>query len=114
MTTAFGKKLRKIRVDKDMLLKDMADELKVSCAYLSSVENGKRDVPQEWIKKISKLYSVDFSELNELAFCSNKSTKINLSQKNSRANSMLYSFARKFDNLDDDEIEKISEILKKL
>ena len=52
MLTEFGKFLRKIRIDRQELLRDMAGTLGVSVAYLSAVENGKRNVPVSWINKI--------------------------------------------------------------
>lgn len=45
MLTRFGKQLRKLRIDREERLKDMADRLNVTTAYLSAVENGKRTVP---------------------------------------------------------------------
>ena len=42
MLTALGRFLRKIRIDRNELLKDMADKLEVSASFLSAVENGKR------------------------------------------------------------------------
>ena len=45
MLTKFGKKLRALRLENDQRLKDMADKLEVTAAYLSAVENGKRSVP---------------------------------------------------------------------
>ena len=45
MLTKFGKELRKIRIENDEILKDMADKLNVTAAYLSAVENGNRKVP---------------------------------------------------------------------
>lgn len=38
MLTKFGKELRKIRIENDEILKDMADKLNVTAAYLSAVE----------------------------------------------------------------------------
>lgn len=38
MATNYGKVLRKIRVDRDELLKDMAGKLGITSAYLSSIE----------------------------------------------------------------------------
>ena len=37
MLTKFGKELRKIRIEHDEILKDMADKLNVTAAYLSAV-----------------------------------------------------------------------------
>ena len=59
MLTEFGKALRKIRIDRQQLLKDMANKLGVSSAYLSAVENGKRRMPQDWVSKIASIYSLD-------------------------------------------------------
>ena len=47
MLTEFGKCLRKIRIDKAELLKDMAEKLQVTSAYLSAVEHGKREIPDD-------------------------------------------------------------------
>ena len=42
MLTSLGKFLRKIRIDNDEYLKDMADKLGVTVSFLSAVENGKK------------------------------------------------------------------------
>ena len=42
MITPFGKSLRNIRMDRGMLLKDMAQDLDVTSSYLSAVEVGKQ------------------------------------------------------------------------
>ncbi|MEW9124114.1 MAG: helix-turn-helix transcriptional regulator, partial [Thermotaleaceae bacterium] len=66
MLTLFGKFCRKLRIDNGELLKDMATTLGVTSSYLSAVENGKRNVPQDWVKKITDLYSLSPEESNEL------------------------------------------------
>ena len=43
--TPFGAKVRQLRAEKNIQLKDMAAELKVSSAYLSALEHGKRGRP---------------------------------------------------------------------
>ena len=42
MLTSIGRFLRKLRIDHGEILKDMADALGVSSAFLSAVENGKK------------------------------------------------------------------------
>lgn len=42
MLTAFGKEVRKIRLDRGELLKTMADSLGVKSSYLSAIEHGKK------------------------------------------------------------------------
>lgn len=66
MLTEFGKILRKIRIDNQELLKDMAKKLGVSSAYLSAVETGKRKVPSDWVPKVAALYTLDRESKDEL------------------------------------------------
>jgi transcriptional regulator with XRE-family HTH domain len=66
MVTDFGKFCRKLRIDNDELLKDMASKLKVTPSYLSAVEKGKRTIPSDWEQKIAGLYQLDSNHLKEL------------------------------------------------
>ena len=115
MANEFGKFCRKLRIDQDELLKDMANKLEVTSAYLSAVENGKRRVPKDWAEKIAKCYALDsgqIQELNKSVECSIDEVSINLSKaRNNGARSAAIAFARKFDSLSDDEISKIKNIL---
>ncbi|WP_335333622.1 helix-turn-helix domain-containing protein [Candidatus Sodalis pierantonius] len=45
MVSNLGKYLRKLRIDHDMTLRDMADCLGISAAYVSAIELGKRAAP---------------------------------------------------------------------
>lgn len=112
MATEFGKLLRKIRVEYDMILKEMASVLGVSSAYLSSVENGKRNVPVEWFDTLEEKYNLNREKMEELAFVSNKTATINIEHTTTEANETLYSFARKLKSLDTNKLEKINRILK--
>lgn len=64
--TPFGKELRKLRIDADEILLNMADKLGITAAYLSSIENGKRDIPKDFIKKISSVYSLSKDQIKVL------------------------------------------------
>ena len=43
--TPFGDRMRKLRAERNVTLKDMAEALGVSSAYLSALEHGKRGRP---------------------------------------------------------------------
>ena len=45
MITSLGTFLRRLRLAKGEILKDMAESLGVSSAFLSAVENGKKKMP---------------------------------------------------------------------
>ena len=114
MITNFGKELRKLRIDNDELLKDMADKLGVTISYLSAVEHGKREVPDDWVDTISKLYQLSDAEkdnLEDLAYMSKNKVSIDLLEVNDKKKNTALAFARKFDNLSDEEINKINKIL---
>ncbi len=116
MLNSFGKFCRKLRIDKGELLKDMATKLGVTSSYLSAVENGKRNVPHNWIEKISEIYLLDSSEINELERSFDESKKvvqIDFSGYSSEEKNDLLALAREFKGLDEDDREKIKDILLK-
>ena len=54
----FGKELRKLRIDKSELLKDMADRLDVSPAFISAVETGRKAIPAGFVARIAAAYDL--------------------------------------------------------
>lgn len=114
MLTRFGKQLRMLRIECDQKLKDMADKLNVTVAYLSAVENGKRPVPDSWIKLIADCYDLtkdEILELQESAYENKKELKISIENANEVEKDLALSFARRFKNLSDEEMDKLQRIL---
>lgn len=64
--TPFGKLLRRERQDRDLLLGDLAERLKISIPYLSQLETGQRFVPDGFEDKVIKALSLTPTEANEL------------------------------------------------
>jgi HTH-type transcriptional regulator, competence development regulator len=115
MLTLFGKFCRKLRIDNGELLKDMADKLDVTSSYLSAVENGKRNVPQEWVNKLKDLYSLSLDQYRELKQATEESqinNKVDLKGFNKEDKNLLMALARKIDGLNDEEKTKIKNILR--
>lgn len=116
MLTRLGKELRKIRLDNDELLKDMAQKLGVTVAYLSAVENGKRNFPDIWIQIIASKYSLEEQEvekLQRLAFDERSSINISIENAGEQGRNLAYSFARRFHDLSEEDISELEKILKK-
>lgn len=116
MLTDLGKILRKIRIDRQELLRDMATNLGVSAAYLSAVETGKRNAPLSWIDKIIDEYHLVADEAKELrnAFdASQGELKIPLQQISSLQRSTALSFAKALDGLSDNQLKKIMNVVQK-
>lgn len=67
--TDFGKFLRKFRIERDEKLYDMAKKLNISIAFLSSVETGKKPVPQKLIDNLKVAYDMSdemYQEMNDI------------------------------------------------
>ena len=54
--TSFGEFMRVLRVKNHEVMGDVAKILEVKVPFLSAVENGKKNVPNEWIDKIVNHY----------------------------------------------------------
>ena len=117
MLTDFGRFLRKIRIDCDEILKDMAEKLNVSAAYLSAVEMGKRNIPEQWVNRISELYNLSEEEkinLNGAADNSAKSITLNFDNISNSHKETAILFAREFENVDTETLDKIKKLLRNM
>ncbi len=65
--TPFGKMLRKIRVDSGQNQESMASAMGVSGSFLSSVENGNKNIPDEWQDRLVNCYQLNSKSQEELA-----------------------------------------------
>ena len=65
--TPFGEKIRKLRADRGITLKDMSQAIGVSSAYLSALEHGKRGRPG-WhlIQRIITYFNIIWDEAEEV------------------------------------------------
>lgn len=114
MLTAFGKLVRKLRIDKGATLKQMADYLEVSSAFLSAVENGKKTPPQRLVEQSCRYFSLNTEECAELekaADLSIKEVNISLNGQENGDRRLALAFARKFKSLDQEQRDKILKIL---
>jgi len=104
MLTEFGQFLRKLRIDCNELLKDMADKLGVTPSYLSAVETGKRNIPDGWIDKISQFYNLDIFEKEALQNAADNSISavtMDLRSMAPKKRETALLFARTFEDTDD-------------
>lgn len=65
--TPLGAKLRRLRAERNIALKDMAKALNVSSAYLSALEHGKRGKPTWFmVQRIIAYFNVIWDEAEEI------------------------------------------------
>ncbi|MBA5601026.1 helix-turn-helix transcriptional regulator [Pectobacterium aroidearum] len=114
MVTGFGKALRKLRIDRGMVLKNMADMLSVSSAYLSAIELGKRAIPDSLVDAVASTCSLNDKEVTELrkqADISQPSLKVDMSDAEDQNKELMLVFARKFKDLTPDQLDKLNKML---
>lgn len=113
--TSFGEFVRILRIKHHEVMGDMAKMLEVKIPFLSAVENGRKNVPADWIDKIVNHYGLTIKEKDELQKAVDESrTQYKIAIKDSGINQRraAMQFARSFDELDDDTAIKILKLLK--
>ena len=115
MATPYGKELRKIRIDRSLVLGDMAKELGLSPAYLSSIENGKREIPKDFSSRLVSVYGLSEDQktvLEKAAIAVQKNLNINLEPVigNSEYTETALMFARNFSKMGPEQVQQIKEL----
>lgn len=114
MLTKLGKFLRILRMDRGELLKQMADNLNIAPSYLSSIENGKREPSRDFVQKIESAYVLSGKEREQLLSAYEQTVEevtINLNQLSEEQVDLSVVFARRLNELSDNEVDAIKKIL---
>ncbi|MFD1260639.1 helix-turn-helix domain-containing protein [Entomomonas asaccharolytica] len=116
MITIFGKLLRRVRLDRDLLLKDMADGIGISSAHLSGIETGRKPIPQGLVEKINEFLGYDpnsknYFDLKEAEALTRQEVVIDLNNIDNQRVDAAMVFARKFKEVDKDVLKKIIQSL---
>lgn len=113
--TPLGEKLRALRAERGMLLKDMAAALEVSPAYLSALEHGRRGAASAGlIHQICQIFGLiwdDADELNALAKQSRPRLRLNSAGLTAAQTALANRLAKEFRNLDAASIQAIQNVL---
>ncbi|MBR3057238.1 MAG: helix-turn-helix transcriptional regulator [Clostridiales bacterium] len=107
----------KIRMRTGKSLRQMASDLGISPAFLSSVENGKKKMPNSWFTRIPEIYSLSNEELedfNTAAYESFETVEINLANATEMNKKLAVRFARRFQDIDEQESAALMQILEKI
>ncbi len=114
MSTALGKFLRKLRIDNDELMKDMAEKLRLAPSTLSSIENGRRKPPKGFEESLCAKYCLAADQADQLKRAilqSGDEVALKIKGLDEGDRELAVSFARRFENLSDADKERIKEIL---
>lgn len=114
LLTNFGKALRRIRLERDELLKNMSEKLGVTPAYLSAIENGKKKATQSLCDRIIAEYQLQPDETDMLMdayFSTQDQVVIPTQSMEENRQNLSVMFARKINEINETDMEKILKIL---
>lgn len=117
MLTEFGKLVRKHRIDAGMMLREMAEGLGVSAAFLSAMETGRKSVPTDMARRMADLLNLDLDQRSRLlaaAEASRNEFRIKPSKgATPLEREVAAMFARQFPALSKEAMDSIKRILEK-
>lgn len=113
--TPFGERVRQLRRERGLLLKDMAAHLGVSSAYLSALERGERGKPT-WalIQGIMHCLNIIWDEADELARLADLSdprVKVDTASLSPRATLLANRLSRDIRTLSEADLESLLALL---
>ena len=60
-----GERIRELREERDLSLRELASRIEVSAAFMSDVELGRRNPSDEHLREIARVLQASLDELNE-------------------------------------------------
>ena len=112
----FGKVVRDARTAARKSLKEVADQLGFTVAYLSDIERGNRNPPAEEVIRVwARLVGEDVERLLFLAQIERRTVELSVDRQRVDApkNQVAVALARSWDELDDEEYQRILDIVQK-
>ena len=116
--TPFGSKLKYLRKEKNVSITELAKALKISTAYLSMLENGKRGNPPDGMVELICAYFGliwdDSEELKDLAKISDINVQINTKILGINATALTNVLKNNIKWLTNKQLIEITEMIEKL
>jgi transcriptional regulator with XRE-family HTH domain len=115
--TPFGERLRNLRSERDITLKQMSEAVGVSAAYLSALEHGRKGRPSWYlVQRIIAFFNIiwdDAEEVVRLARISHPRITIDTSGLSPKATELANRLADDIGRLDPPALEEILTVLER-
>lgn len=110
MSAELGRELKKLRIDEGLTLMEMAHKLGYSSAFLSSIENGKKRIPDAFLNQLVTAFARAKEEKNRYEILINKARKeviVELKNASFKDAELATALARGFNQLSEAQKETI-------
>lgn len=108
MLTPFGVALRKIRLDRDLKLLDLAEKLGKTSSFISAVETGTKSIPDNYVESIVNALNLSPGEAKELRKAADQTkTVVNVDGLTGSNRELVAAFARQLDSIDEESLEEM-------
>lgn len=114
--TKYGEFIRVLRIKHHEIMGDTAKLLNCMVSFVSSVENGKKNVPENWAPILIAHYHLTADEQKKLYDAiedSKTQVKLNLTSATTPQRRVAVQFQRSFEKLDENTANAILELLSK-
>ncbi len=112
--TPFGAALRKLRIDHEMRLFDLAQLMKRSTAMLSAIETGRKQIPDGFVAEIVRAMVLSSSEHKQLRAAKDKTLKeVRVDHLPPSGRELVAAFARNNNEIPDDLLAQIRKVVMK-
>jgi transcriptional regulator with XRE-family HTH domain len=112
--TPFGIAIRKLRLDKRMRLLDLAERLKISAAYLSAIETGRKQLPDRFVLTVAGVMDLTTEELSTLRKAADRTRKhVKIERLPEEQRELVAAFARRLDKVPADVMAELRKAILK-
>lgn len=110
--STFGRRVRARRIEKGLLLKDLAKAIGCTVVYLSEIELDRKAPPSlDKVKAIADVLELEEQELRALALASRPRLELDLEDKPERYQPLALALARSWNDLTETQVKKIMKAL---
>jgi len=110
----FGLFVRKLRLERGLLLQDMAKSVDISTSWLSNIETGRKPVPKGLAEKVCTYFGLKNTQAEELKVAANNSNEVvSLRQIPNDRRDVAAALARNFNSMGEEDMQALRELLKK-
>ncbi len=114
--TPFGRRIRELRAEHGVTLKDMAEAVGVSSAYLSALEHGRRSRPSWYlVQRMITYFNLIWDEAEELVRLANRShprITIDTAGLAPEATELAHLLSERIADLDHDRLQALIHMLR--